>query len=132
MKFRLIPIAVMILTAGVALAATPAPTPPDGSERLERLTILLDLDAGQKAAVQKVMDEQHEQMKAFREQARSSQQRPTREQMHTHREQMEKDTTEKMRAILSDVQMKKYEVLTERPQRHFHKRGMRAPDATKN
>lgn len=126
MKLRVISTALIFLTAGIALAEPPGPPPgPD----MERLTILLDLDAGQKVAVQKVFDDQRQQMKALREKAKASGERPTREQMHAQREQMHKDTTEKMRGILSDVQMKKFEALTDHPmgpgpgKRHdrFHK-----------
>jgi hypothetical protein len=35
--------------------------------------------------------------------------------MHASREQMQKETKEKMQGILSDTQMKKFEALTDRP-----------------
>jgi Spy/CpxP family protein refolding chaperone len=112
MKLRVITTALLCLTAGMAIAQPPGPhRGPD----IERLTILLDLDAGQKVAVQKVLDEQRAQMQALRQQAKTSQERPTREQMHASREQMQKETKEKMQGILSDTQMKKFEALTDRP-----------------
>lgn len=112
MKLRVITTALLCLTAGMAMAQPPGqPRGPD----IERLTTLLDLDAAQKVAVQKVFDEQRAQMQALREQAKTSQERPTREQMHATREQMHKETTEKLRGILSDTQMKKFEALAERP-----------------
>lgn len=111
MKLGVIATALVALAAGVALAQ---PGPPLVFD-IERLTILLDLDAGQKVAVQKVLEEQRAQMQSFRQQAKSAQERPTREQMHTQFEQLLKDTTEKLRGVLSDVQMKKFEALTDRP-----------------
>ena len=111
MKLRVISMALLCLSAGMALAQPPGPRGPD----IERLTTLLDLDAGQKVSVQKVLEEQHAQMKSFREKAEASQERPTREEMHSQFEELRKETTEKMRGILSDTQMKKYEALTDRP-----------------
>lgn len=124
MKIRVIATALLCLVAGSVLAQAPSLTPRGPERYIERLTILLDLDAGQKVAVQKVLGEQREQMKALRQQAHSSdkpsEKRSTREemqarheQMHAQREQMKKDTQEKLRGILSDTQMKKFEVLTE-------------------
>lgn len=108
MKLRVISAALLWLAASMALAQPP------GLD-IERLTTLLDLDAGQKVAVQKVLDEQRTQMEALRKEAKSSQERPTREQMQETREQMQKETTEKLRGILSDTQMQKFEALTARP-----------------
>lgn len=119
MKIRVISTALFCLVAGSALAGPPPGAP---ERNIERLTILLDLDAGQKVAVQKVLDEQHERMKSLRQQARpadkSSEARPTREERQTRHEQMRKDTQEKLRGILSDTQMKKFAVLTDRPEGH--------------
>lgn len=108
MKLRVISAALLWLAASMALAQPP------GLD-IERLTTLLDLDAGQKVAVQKVLDEQRTQMEALRKEAKSSQERPTREQMQATREQMHNETTEKLRGILSDTQMQKFEALTARP-----------------
>ena len=114
MKIRVLSTALLCLAAGIALAEPPSPPPggPPGRD-MERLTILLDLDAGQKVAVKKVLDEQHEQMKALRQQAKTSEDHPTHEQMRAHHEQMQTETVEKLRPILSDVQLKKFEALME-------------------
>lgn len=111
MKLRVITTALLCLVAGMAMAQPPGPPGLD----IERLTTLLDLDAGQKVAVQKVLDEQRAQMDALRAEAKASQERPSREKMRATHEQMHKEITEKMRGILSDTQMKKFEALTERP-----------------
>lgn len=107
MKFRVISVALLCLATGMALAQP-------GLD-IERLTTLLDLDAGQKVAVQKVLEEQRTQMQALRQEAKTSQERPTREQMQATHEQMQKETTEKLRGILSDTQLQKFQALTERP-----------------
>lgn len=111
MKLRVITAALLCLTAGMAMAQPPGPAGFD----IERLTTLLDLDTNQKAAVQAVLDEQRTQMQTFREQAKTSEERPTREQMRTQREQMQNEMKEKLRGILSDTQMTKFEALTARP-----------------
>jgi hypothetical protein len=41
--------------------------------------------------------------------------------MRAHHEQMQKETVEKLRPILSDTQLKKFEVLTDRPPMFVHK-----------
>lgn len=117
MKHRVITAALLWLAAGITLAESPT-APQGGEHRIDRLVILLDLDAGQKIAVQNVLEEQHQQMAARRQQSKSSGTRPTREQMH-------KDTIEKLRPILSDTQLKKFEVLSERP--HGPSHGKRPP-----
>jgi len=115
MKIRVITTALLCFAAGSVLAEPPGP-PPGGPERnIERLAILLDLDAGQKVAVQKVFDEQRAEMTALRTQAKASDERPTREQMRAKHEEMKKQTHDKLAGVLSDTQLKKFEVLTERP-----------------
>lgn len=112
MKIRVISTALLLIAAGSALAG-PQSSPPDSAARMDRLAILLDLDAGQKAAVQKVFEEQHAQREALRKAAKESSTRPTREQMQAHRERAQKDTIEKLRPILSDQQMTKFEALAD-------------------
>lgn len=114
MKIRVIATALMCVAAGSALAEPPGP-PPGGPGNLDRMAVLLDLDAGQQVAVKKVFEEQREQMQALRQQAKASDTRPTREQMRARHEQMQKETKEKLRGVLSDTQMKKFEALTDRP-----------------
>jgi len=125
MKHRVITAALLWLAAGITLAEPPA-APQGGEHQIDRLVTLLDLDAGQKVAVQNVLEEQHKQMAAQWQQSKSSGTRPTREQMHAQREQMHQATIEKLRPILSDTQLKKFEVLSERP--HGPPHGKRPPD----
>jgi Spy/CpxP family protein refolding chaperone len=118
MLSRLLCIGVLSLTAAVSLAGEKgAAAGPNRADYLDKVTILLDLNAGQKVQLQQILDEQHEQrrkqMQALREQAQSSQQRPDREQMRAQRVQAEKELTDKLRPVLTDVQLKKFEVLRE-------------------
>ena len=73
------------------------------------------MDEGQKEAVQKVLEEQQAQMKTLFESNKTSETRPTREEMRAQHEERRKELQEKMQGILSDTQMKKFEALTERP-----------------
>lgn len=107
--------AALWLAAGSVLAQTPGPPADAGADRMDRLAILLDLDEGQKAAVKKVFDEQFEQRAALRKEAKESGTRPTREQMQAKHEQMKQETIEKLRPILSDQQLTKFEALADHP-----------------
>lgn len=109
-------IAALCMTAAVAFAQdAPSTSPPNESERMERMAVLLDLDAGQKVAVQKILAEQRQEMQAQRKQAKESGQRPDREQMKEKIDAQRAATLEKLRPVLSDVQLKKFEALTDRP-----------------
>jgi len=114
--YRIPTLAALCLTATLAFGQdTTPPAQPPGGPGIERLALLLDLDAGQQAAVQKVLAEQREQMKAERKQAHDSGTRPTREEMKAHFQAEHAAVVEKLRPILSDVQLKKFEALTDRP-----------------
>lgn len=118
MSIRVISAAVLWLVAGSVLAeppASPAPSAQDGASRIDRLAILLDLDEGQKVAVKKVFDEQFASRQALRKEAKESGTRPSREEMHAKHEQMRQEMVEKLRPILSDQQMTKFEALAEHP-----------------
>jgi Spy/CpxP family protein refolding chaperone len=132
---RLVFIIVLSLAAVVAGAAENATGPgphsgPNRADYLDKVTILLDLDAGQKVQVEQVLDEQHQQqrtqMQALREQARSSGQRPDFDQVQKQRLQAEKDLLDKLRPVLTDVQLKKFEVLRELTSRKHGPHGPRA------
>lgn len=122
MKLRVISLATLLLAVGSAVAANPPASPPDGGQdRMDRLAILLDLNASQKVEVQKVLDEQFQQARTQRQQAKESGTRPTREQMRAQHDQMHKETVEKLRGILSDQQMTKFEALTEHQEGRMHR-----------
>jgi hypothetical protein len=120
MKTRLMT-GVLVLISGVALADGPPPGAPGHGPgpgpgmSIDKLEVLLDLDAYQKQEVQKILDEQHAAMRAKREQMRNSQTRPSFQEMEAQRATAQKETRAKLAKILSDQQMKKFDVLTERP-----------------
>jgi Spy/CpxP family protein refolding chaperone len=111
MSIRIVSIAALCLAFGMAIAQGPGREPPSQAGQMERLTVLLDLNEGQKVEVAKVLAEQREQMMAFRQQAMESGQRPSREQMESQREQLRSSTIDKLRPILTDQQLKKFEAL---------------------
>ena len=74
---------------------------------------MLDLDEGQKVAVKQVFDEQASERKALWDKAKESQTRPSRDEMRAQHEKMRSETIEKLRPILSDQQMTKFQALTE-------------------
>ena len=119
MLSRLLCIAVLSLSAAVASAGErgTAGQGPNRSEYMNKVAVLLDLNEGQKAQFQQVLDEQHQQMqsqmRSLREQAQANGQRPAFEQVQKQRLQAEKDLIDKLRPVLTDVQLKKFEVLRE-------------------
>lgn len=115
MKLRVISLASLLLATGVALAANAPATPHGGKDRMDRLALLLDLSEGQKGDVQRVLDEQFQQRRAQFQQSKESATRPSREEMRAQDEQMRKETIEKLRPILSEQQLAKFQALTDHP-----------------
>ena len=132
MKTKVTLLALAWLASGVAFAAadtTTATTPParvaPGPD-MDRLALLLDLDAYQKTEVEKILKEQHEQMRTAREAARASGTRPSREEMQALREQHKQELQTRLSGVLNETQLKKFDALRERgkgPGRGFGKRG---------
>lgn len=114
MKAKVTLLALAWLASSVALAQTPATSAhaPD-SERMDRLALLLDLDAYQKTEMQKVLKEHHETIRAEHEAARASGTRPSREEMQAKREQSKQELRTKLSGILNETQLKKFEALRE-------------------
>jgi hypothetical protein len=112
---------VLVLMSGVALANRPPQGMGGPRMDIDKLEILLDLDAYQKQEVQKILESQRAAMRAKREELRKSQTRPSREEMFAQREAAQKETRTQLEKILSEQQLKKFDVLTEHPplrQRH--------------
>lgn len=105
---------VLVLMSGVALAG-PAPAAAGPHMQIDKLEILLDLDAYQKQEVQKILEAQHAARVAKREELRASNTRPSRAEMFAQREAAQKETRGKLEKILTEQQLKKFDVLTERP-----------------
>jgi periplasmic protein CpxP/Spy len=103
------------------------------AERMDRLATILELNDAQKSQVQAIFDEQRQKHEAMRAQAQASGEQPSREQMHQHREEMRKETQEKLRGVLTDEQMKKFEALGEehRGRRHGATEGQPAESEQK-
>ena len=112
MTTRITLAAIALLAVGSAVAEPPGPHHGHRGPDIERLAVLLDLDEGQKVAVKQVLDEQFAQRAAAKQQARDSQTRPSREEWQAQREQAQKETLEKLRGILSDQQLTKFQALT--------------------
>jgi len=107
----------MLWAAGVALAQTPSTPPPadsgHGIHNIERLATLLDLNDTQKAQVQAILQQQHAKMHDLFAQAKASGTKPSFEQMHALHEQLHQDTIQKLTPVLTDTQLKKFEILME-------------------
>jgi hypothetical protein len=132
MKTKITLLALAWLASGVALAESPGPARhgPD----MDRMALLLDLDSYQKTEVEKVLKEQHEQMRALRETTRASGERPSREDMKAKHEQSKQELQTKLSGILNETQLKKFEALHDHhgagPGRHHRKMHRDAKDAT--
>jgi Spy/CpxP family protein refolding chaperone len=118
MKASIFAVALLWVGAAVAQAPdSPAGGPGPGgrhespAQRMDNLATLLDLTDAQKTQVQAVLEEEHSKMKAAREQAQASGQKPTFEQMKATHEQVQQDTITKLTPILTPAQLKKFQVL---------------------
>ena len=105
--------AALLCVAGVAAAQAPNPQKAAAREaqRMDRPAILLDLNDGQKAQMQTVLDEERAKMQALFQQAQASGTRPTHDQMRATHEQMKADTLQKLSTVLTESQLKKFQIL---------------------
>jgi hypothetical protein len=90
---------------------------------MDRLAILLDLNDGQKAQVQTVLEEEHAKMQALFQQAKASGTSPTPDQMRANHQQVKADTLQKLSTVLTESQLKKFQILEE----GHGRRGFRRP-----
>jgi hypothetical protein len=91
------------------------PVAPLGAN-LERLTVLLDLDAYQKQEVERVLKEQREAMRAERATRESADgARPSFSEMQARREQADRETLAKLQGVLTEQQITKLKLLMESP-----------------
>ena len=115
------------LLCAVGVAAAQAPNPQKAAareaQRMDRLATLLDLNDGQKAQVQTVLQEEHAKMQQLFEQAKASGTRPTPDQMRANHEQMKAETLQKLSTVLTELQLKKFQIIEE----GHHQRGFRRP-----
>src|SRR6185503_12169963 len=106
MKTRVALIAAAMLASAVALAG-PHPGGHQGPD-MDRMATLLDLNDSQKAEVQKILDEQHQELQA-------SGTKPTREEREKFHEEMKQEMTTKLQGVLTPEQMKKFDALMDHP-----------------
>lgn len=112
MKSRVALIAAAMLASAVALAG-PHQGPPGPD--MDRMAVLLDLNDSQKAEVQKILNEQHDKLKAQHEQMQASGTKPTREEREKFHEEMKQETTTKLQGVLTPEQIKKFDALMDHP-----------------
>jgi Spy/CpxP family protein refolding chaperone len=105
----------LMLASGLALAQ-PGGHGHGPGLNIDKLEVLLDLDAYQKQEVQKIFEEQREAMRAKRAQLRESKTRPSFEQMQAERQADRQAVRAKLEKVLNEEQLKKLDVLTERPE----------------
>jgi hypothetical protein len=116
MKTRLLATCALLALSSVALADR-GHAPHAGRFDIDQLEILLDLDAYQKAEVQKILDVQREARKAKRDELREAKTRPSFEEIQKEREAARAATRTQLQKLLSEQQLKKFDVLTSPPQR---------------
>jgi hypothetical protein len=114
----------LVATLGLAATAAIAQTPAGGGLGgpggvrgfdIERLAVLLDLDAYQKQEVERVLTEQRETMQAERKARDAAAERPSIEEMRSLREQARESTITKLQTVLTELQITKLKLLMERP-----------------
>jgi Spy/CpxP family protein refolding chaperone len=130
--------AVAVCAAAIASAQPPDPPTPQQkaaweAKRMDRLALLLDLNAAQKSEVQMILDTERSKAQAALAQLRSSGTRPTHDQIKALREQIKSDTDQQLSGVLSPLQVQKFNALHEglggRRFRH-HRPGPPPPDST--
>jgi hypothetical protein len=83
---------------------------------MERLTVLLDLDAYQKQEVERVLKEQREAARAERATREGADgERPSFAEMQALREQADEETITKLQSVLTEQQIAKLKLLMEPP-----------------
>ncbi len=106
-----------VLLCAVGMAAGQVPNSQKAAareaQRMGRLAALLGLNDGQKAQLQTVLEEQRAKMQALFQQARASGTHPTRDQMRANHEQMKAETLQKLSTVLTESQLKKFQILEE-------------------
>lgn len=107
---------VALCAAAIASAQPPNPPTPQQratweAKRMDRLALLLDLNAAQKSEVQMILTTERSKAQAAFAQFRSSGTRPTREQMKALSTQIKTDTDQQLSGVLSPLQVQKFNAL---------------------
>ncbi len=108
--------AVAMCAAAIASAQPPDPPTPQQkaaweAKRMDRLALLLDLNAAQKSEVQMILQTERSKAQSAFAQFKSSGTRPTREQMKALRTQIKTDTDQQLSGVLSPLQVQKFNAL---------------------
>ncbi len=103
--------ALTLLWAGALFAQAPAA--PEHAAHFDKLATLLDLTDAQKTQVRAVLEEEHAKMRAAHEQAKASGTHPDFEQMKAMHQQLEQETLKKLTPVLTEAQLKKFQILSE-------------------
>jgi len=111
MRVTLLMAATLGLTARLATAEPPDAPPQGRRPPIERLAEDLQLDDYQKGEVEKILEAQHAKMQAAREEAEASGTRLTRGEMKGRHEQMQQETLEQLKSILTEEQLQKFQTL---------------------
>jgi hypothetical protein len=121
---RTLPLAAAALLLAGTVNAQP-PGPPRGGIDIERMAVLLDLDDYQKTEVERILNAQRDARAAMRQQHADGGERPSREEMEAHRSQMRDGMLTQLQSVLTEAQLKKFEVLMAPPERgrREHRRG---------
>ncbi len=120
MKATVLVSSVLSLAAAGA-SAEPPDSPPTGHRPpIERLASDLGLDESQKGEVERILEAQHAKMLAAREEAEASGVRPSHEEMHKRREQMQQETLEQLKPVLTEEQLQKFQSLMKERRRGPH------------
>ena len=119
MLFKKFAVLTLAFAPLMTLAQPPGPRMPD----MEKLTILLELDAYQQSEVERILQAQRETMRSrFDNEAGE---RPSREEMRATREAARADVLTQLQSVLTASQIEKFEVLTQRPARGRRGEGRR-------
>jgi hypothetical protein len=81
------------------------------AENIDRLATLLDLNEGQKFQVKAIFDDERARMEELVQEQKASGQNPSAEWLRVTEAQVQKETLEKLSAVLTETQLKKFEVL---------------------
>ncbi|HYM42544.1 MAG TPA: hypothetical protein VET46_07240 [Steroidobacteraceae bacterium] len=98
-------------------AVAQSPQGPAAESRMENLATLLDLSDAQKPQVQAILQGAHTQMRQLFEQTQAAGGKPDFQAMHAAHQQIRQDTLQKLSAVLSPTQLKKFQALE---QMHAH------------
>ena len=100
---------VLLTLVSAPLAAVAQPPGPPMFD-IDRLAILLDLDAYQQSELERIFQTQRESLRALRD---AAQEQPSREEVRAAREAARSETRTQLQSVLSIEQLEKFEVLME-------------------